>query len=221
MERRIYPTADHSNTVYIRELDETYHSGHGALGESMHVYINNGFCEAMKTQKSLNIFEVGFGTGLNAILTLIAAHQYHIPCTYHSIEAFPLEKSLINQLDYKKLMTDEYHGYFDALQEAAWNDEITISPLFSLKKIHVQLETYTPEIAINLIYFDAFAPDKQPELWTEDIFKRLYSHTCQQGVLVTYSSKGEVRRTLQRTGFMMERLEGPKGKRHMLRGTKG
>jgi tRNA U34 5-methylaminomethyl-2-thiouridine-forming methyltransferase MnmC len=220
MERRIQQTKDLSNTVYVEKWKETYHSGHGAFGESVHVYITNGFYEAVQSHNNLHIFEVGFGTGLNAILTLIAAHLHQIPCTYHSIEAFPLEKSLVDQLDYKKFIDGMFHSCLDQIHEAEWDIEVVISPLFTLKKIHAPLETYIPEHPINLIFFDAFAPDTQPELWTEEIFKRIYNHTCQQGIIVTYSAKGEVRRALQRTGFKMERIQGPQGKRHMLRGVK-
>jgi tRNA U34 5-methylaminomethyl-2-thiouridine-forming methyltransferase MnmC len=220
MERSIYATADSSNTIYLKDLDETYHSGNGALQEAIHVYINTGFKNVTQHKNNIHIFEVGFGTGLNTILTLIEANKNNIQCIYHAIEAFPLEKELVSKLHYKNLIDSKYHSYFDAIHDANWDEEIAITPTFILKKINTPLETYIPEMSMDLIYFDAFAPDKQPELWTEKIFCTLYGKTNIDGVFVTYSSKGEVRRNLQHVGFTMEKLNGPIGKRHILRGIK-
>jgi tRNA U34 5-methylaminomethyl-2-thiouridine-forming methyltransferase MnmC len=163
---------------------------------------------------------MGFGTGLNAILTLIAAHRQNIRCTYHAVEAYPLEQELLSQLNYQGLIDPPYHAAYTAMHEAEWNKEVIITPYFHLKKIHGRLETFEPETCFDVVYFDAFAPDKQPVLWTAEIFRNIFDHMNSGAVLVTYSAKGEVRRTLQEVGFTVEKLPGPPGKKHMVRATK-
>jgi tRNA U34 5-methylaminomethyl-2-thiouridine-forming methyltransferase MnmC len=220
MIRTVKKTLDQSNTIFLEELNETYHSINGALDESLHVYIQKGFNEAIKIKNTIHVFEVGFGTGLNTILTLIEAHKKNITCTYHSIEAFPLEENLVAQLNYTSLFDEKYHQAFEKIHQAKWNETIKISNNFLLNKIHSSLENYQPILTFDVIYFDAFAPDKQPELWTETIFKKMFDLLNENGILVTYSAKGEVRRTLQRVGFTVERTNGPKGKREMLQAKK-
>lgn len=219
-ERQIQLTSDQSHTIYLPELDETYHSRNGALNEALYVYLGKGFDKQAETHKTLHIFEMGFGTGLNAILTLASAAEKKIPCTYHSIESSPLDLQLINQLNYKDLLDPAYHALYDAMHAAPWNEAVVLTPYFTLKKIHDTLQTYEPEMPIDLVYFDAFAPDKQPELWTAAIFEKLFRSMSMGAVLVTYSAKGEVKRTLQHIGFTVEKLDGPPYKRHMLRATK-
>lgn len=220
MIRRILPTQDNSNTVFVEELNETYHSQNGALTESQYIFIDKGFKEATKDKNSLHIFEVGFGTGLNAILTLIEADKLNIYCTYHTIEAFPLEHEIINALNYKKLIDVNYHDLFDLIHSSEWDSEIKINGNFLINKIHSLLENFSPETKYDLVYFDAFAPDKQPELWEEKIFKKLYESMNEKGILVTYSAKGDVRRLMTKIGFAVEKLEGPPMKRHMTRARK-
>lgn len=220
MIRIVKKTLDNSNTIFFEELNETYHSLNGALDESLHVYIRKGFNEAIKIKNTIHVFEVGFGTGLNTILTLIEAHKKNIYCTYHSIEAFPLEENLIAQLNYKSLFNEKYHQAFEKIHQTKWNECTKISDTFYLNKIHSSLESHQSTLTFDLIYFDAFAPDKQPELWTEAIFKKMFELLNENGILVTYSAKGEVRRTMQRVGFTVERTGGPKGKREMLQAKK-
>jgi len=217
MSLQILITSDNSHTLYNDILNETYHSVNGAMDESMHVYINNGFNESIKNRSSVSVFEMGFGTGLNAVLTFIEAEKNNIHCTYHTIETFPLDTGLISQLNYKSTIENKFHFAFDMLHDSKWNEEMQISENFRFMKIHGSFENYDPLSTYDLAYFDAFAPDKQPELWTEEIFRKLFNHMNDDGILVTYSAKGEVRRNLQRAGFTVERLEGPKGKREMMR----
>ena len=220
MQRSILKTADLSNTIYLRELDETFHSTNGALQESIHVFIRAGLNEIIKRKKKITIFEMGYGTGLNAILTFIESTINNIEVSYTSIEAYPLEKKLMDELDFKNLIEIEFHPFFDKIQESKWNETCSINDIFSLEKIHTKFEDYDLDSTFDLVYFDAFAPDKQPELWTEEIFKRIFDNMNEGGIIVTYSAKGEVRRCMQRAGFTVERLPGPIGKREMLRAGK-
>ena len=220
MHRSILKTADLSNTIYLKELDETFHSTNGALQESIHVFIHAGFDEIIKRKKKITIFEMGYGTGLNAILTFIESTINNIEVSYTSIEAYPLEKKLMDELDFKNLIEIEFHPFFDKIQESKWNETCSINDIFSLEKIHTKFEDYDFDSTFDLVYFDAFAPDKQPELWTEEIFKRIFDNMNEGGIIVTYSAKGEVRRCMQRAGFTVERLSGPIGKREMLRARK-
>ncbi len=220
MERIILQTADLSNTIYVKDLDETFHSVNGALQESNHVFIQAGFDEIIKSKNKIKIFEVGFGTGLNALLTFTESFANNISVSYTSIEAFPLEKTIVEELGYKNLFDKKYHSYIDKIQNANWNETIQLNENSSLTKVNIKLEEYIFNSTFDLVYFDAFAPDKQPELWTEEIFKNIFNNMNEGGILVTYSAKGEVRRRMQRVGFIVERLPGPKGKREMLRARK-
>jgi len=220
MQRTILQTADNSNTIYFKELDETFHSKNGALQESVHVFINAGFDEIIKTKKQVNIFEVGFGTGLNALLTLIKCCEKKVNISYIGIDAFPLEKKLIDKLAYENLFNKNNFLFFNKMHATKWGEPFLINENFTLKKVDAKLENYLFDANFDLIYFDAFAPDKQPELWTEDIFKQIFDNMNEGGILVTYSAKGEVRRCMERAGFNVERLPGPKGKREMLRARK-
>jgi len=220
MERIILQTGDLSNTIYVKDLDETFHSVNGALQESNHVFIQAGFDEIIKSKNKINIYEVGFGTGLNALLTFTESSAKNISVSYTSIEAFPLEKFIVEELGYKNLFDKKHHANIDKIQNANWNETIQLNKNSSLTKVNIKLEKYVFDSTFDLVYFDAFAPDKQPELWTEEIFKNIFNNMNEGGILVTYSAKGEVRRRMQRAGFRVERLPGPKGKREMLRARK-
>ena len=220
MHRTIIKTADQSNTIYLPELDETFHSTNGALQESLHVFIQAGFDEIIKIKNQVSVFEVGFGTGLNAVLTLMEAEEKNILVSYTGIEAFPLPENLIRELAHKNLFDLKYHAAFDAMHDEKWNKKVILNDQFGFEKVHAKLEEYVFNLTFDLVYFDAFAPDKQPELWTEEIFRRIFEKMNEGGILVTYAAKGEVRRKMQRAGFTVERLPGAKGKREMLRGRK-
>ena len=208
-------------------MNQHYHSTFGAVQESRHIFIETGLLPAIeKFQTSLNdgiaglyVLEVGFGTGLNALLTLVEAEKHGIRVHYAAIEAFPLEESCWRMLNYPHLIDSGDHSQLYArLQLAPWDHPEEISPRFTLHKIHNTLETFLPaERVYNLIYFDAFGPDAQPELWTEQVFRNLAGGLSSGGILVTYSVKGTVVRALQSAGFSTEKLAGPPGKRHILR----
>lgn len=205
MQRNLVITADGSHSVEIPEWKVFYHSMHGAIQESMHVFIEAGlkyWWNAHADVAECRVFEMGFGTGLNALLTLKTGKKV----VYETVEAFPLEQEITDSLNFGGA----------ELHSCAWNTVLAITPTFSLKKVQGNLLDYTPGQA-DVIYYDAFAPDAQPELWTEAIFEKLYSIMAPGGVLVTYCSKGSVRRALQAAGFVVEKLPGPKGKREMVR----
>lgn len=218
MERRfvIEKTADGSDTLFVPSIDEHYHSIHGAKQESLHVFIAAGLDQLKKT--TLNIFEVGFGTGLNALLSFEYAEKNNLTINYHTVELYPIEEDLIEQLSYNT--TD---SAFQKIHHCDWNKEILISTHFCLKKIEANFSLNYESIlsdSYDIIFFDAFAPDKQPEMWTQEIFNTLFLHTNNGGILSTYCAKGSVRRMLQQAGYIVERLAGPPGKREMLRATK-
>ncbi len=207
-------TADNSPTLYVPELDEHYHSVNGAIQESMHVFINAGFKQTEKN--TINILEVGFGTGLNALLTLTENETQKKDIYYEAIEKFPLDIEIINQLEFKGFN----YNVFLQIHKPEWEKETYLNKYFVLKKLKTDLIDYEPNKKFDLIYFDAFAPDKQPELWTENIFEKLYKSTNTDGIFVTYSAKGIVKQALRNVGYKVQRLDGPKGKRHMVRAIK-
>jgi tRNA U34 5-methylaminomethyl-2-thiouridine-forming methyltransferase MnmC len=208
-------TEDGSHTLYLPEMDEHYHSVHGAIQESRHVFINAGF-EACAAQQPC-VFEVGFGTGLNALLTAIEAGKSGRKVRYTSVELYPLVLEQALMLNYGKMIGEE--TLFVGLHQAAWNESVVLNEWFSLKKIETDF-AFMPmaENEYDLIYFDAFAPNKQADLWQQNIFDRLFRSLRPDGIFVTYCAKGVVRRMLQASGFVVERLPGPPGKHEMLRG---
>lgn len=215
-------TADGSHTLFVPELNEHYHSVNGAVQESTHIFINTGLHHCRK--KDIHIFEVGFGTGLNALLTLIDIQNTQRTVHYTTIEAFPLPDSIIQNLNHAKKYSDDIQRLYHNLHKADWGKEVQIAPNFFLTKIKAnftQFNLTTINEPVDIIYFDAFAPDKQPDMWTQQIFDNLFNISHSQGILVTYCAKGIVRRMMQQAGFIVERLPGPPGKREMLRATKG
>lgn len=215
----IRKTGDGSHTLFVPELNEHYHSAFGAMQESMHVFIREGL-NFFDNKKSLSILEAGFGTGLNAWLTTLQAG--HRIIRYHGVEAYPLDKKVTGQLNYPELMADtEKQSLFHQLHEAAWNRETQITENFFLTKTHAKLQDIDlPAATYDLVYYDAFAPDVQPELWTQEIFEKIYMALKPGGILVTYSSKGLVKQNLRAAGFTVKRLPGPPGKKHMVRAEK-
>ena len=217
--RIIQKTEDGSPTIYLPELDEHYHSVHGAIQESSHIFIQAGLRSLPAGH--IRILEVGFGTGLNAFLTLLETfNSPDLSIEYFTVERYPLSTDITEQLDYPHLLAPDRADLFAALHRAPWDKPVNITPAFTLHKIEGDIATVPLPDDINLIYFDAFAPEKQPEMWQQPIFDRIASHTSPQGVVVTYCAKGDVRRGWQAAGFRMEKLAGPPGKRHILRGTK-
>lgn len=217
--KEIITTADGSHTIYIPALNECYHSKFGALTESRHIFINAGFNAVPETINIINILEIGFGTGLNTLLTYVEAEKKSKQIIYTGIEVNPLKIAFIKQLNYTKTANLNYlEKIFLNFHEASWNTDLKISEFFTLKKINQKIEDYKPEKEkFNLIYFDAFSPEVQPELWTEEIFTRMAVSMKPKGILVTYSTKGDVKRALKKSGFTIEKLPGPPGKREILR----
>ncbi|EGV42927.1 SAM-dependent methyltransferase [Bizionia argentinensis JUB59] len=222
MKRHIITTADGSKTIQINDWDEQYHSIHGAIQEANHVFIKTGFDKvvANSNPSDLAILEIGFGTGLNAIITLLKAEKEGIKVDYVGVEAYPVLASEISQLNYTELLGALAEAHYKVIHETPWEAKSVITPLFSLTKQEKKFQEISDVNQFNLIYFDAFGARVQPELWTEGIFKKMYEALKPNGILVTYSAKGSVRRAMQAVGFFVERLPGPPGKREMLRATK-
>jgi len=220
MKPQIKNTADGSATLFLPELNEQYHSINGAVTESNHVFLQNGF--NYNTASHPVVFEVGFGTGLNCLLTARQAQTQSRETLYITIEKFPLDSGILNRLNYGTLIRENGIQLFEKIHHCAWNLPVKISPWLTLLKLKNDFTTGGWNIPAqpDIIYFDAFGPDKQPEMWTEEIFFRLFKNCSEEGVLVTYSAKGVVRRRMIKAGFKVERLPGPPGKKEMLRGIK-
>ncbi|MEH0158155.1 tRNA (5-methylaminomethyl-2-thiouridine)(34)-methyltransferase MnmD [Limibacter armeniacum] len=219
---KIVETGDGSSTLYNEELNETYHSSHGALTESRHVFIKAGFAPVSEKTKEVAILEIGFGTGLNAILTIEEALKNpDIQIVYTTLEPFPLDNDLVEGLNYKQLIDESLHPYFDQLHQATWNEDVQILPNFILHKADKKLEEFDAKNRrFNLVYYDAFAPSKQPDMWTEDNLAKCFALSQEECMLVTYCASGQFKRNLKSAGFAIESYPGPPGKREMTRGLK-
>nr|WP_262911101.1 tRNA (5-methylaminomethyl-2-thiouridine)(34)-methyltransferase MnmD [Phocaeicola barnesiae] len=216
---QIEQTADGSQTLFVPELNEHYHSVKGALTESEHIFIQMGLKHS--SVEAPHVLEIGFGTGLNAFLTLLTADTDQRNIHYTTLERYPVTPALIEQLTYPELICPERKDDFQALHQAAWNTDVQLTPYFTLHKVETDFTSYTFPATYDVIYFDAFAPEKQPEMWTQSLFDTLCQQLNPQGILTTYCAKGAVRRMLQAAGFTVERLPGPPGgKREILRATK-
>lgn len=208
----IVATSDGSQTLRHHITGETYHSVNGAVAESTHVFIRNGF-EAHPAGH-VRILEAGFGSGLNALLTLHAAEKADRSVDYTAVELYPVAPEIARGMIYSS------DPLFVQMHDAPWNEKYRVTQEFSLTKIHGDLADTRFETIFDIVYYDAFAPDSQPELWTGEIFGRIYDALAPGGILVTYSAKGDVKRALRSAGFEVRRLEGAPGKRHMLRAVK-
>jgi len=195
---------------------------HGAVQEANHVFIKNGLHQYLQNHNSeeISILEIGFGTGLNAFITCLESESLRKNISYVGIEAFPVSNDEIEQLNYADLIAPERQDVFDKLHHVVWERQHQITQNFKLLKHQKFFSELNDVACFDLIYFDAFGARVQPELWTEPIFKKMYSALKSNGVLVTYSAKGSARRAMETVGFSVERLQGPPGKRHMLRATK-
>jgi tRNA U34 5-methylaminomethyl-2-thiouridine-forming methyltransferase MnmC len=215
---QLLSTEDGSHTIYVPELDEHYHSIHGAVQESAFIFINNGL-RTCKTDH-VSILEIGFGTGLNALLTATDINSGSRQIDYTSIEKNPVSIEIIESLNYPEYAGGKGLEIFRLIHSATWNTSVTICHNFNLKKIAADFTKYQLTGAYDLIYFDAFGPDKQPEMWTRELFAGIAAVTKKNGILVTYSAKGEVKRSLRACGFDVTLLPGPPGKRQMIRAVK-
>jgi tRNA U34 5-methylaminomethyl-2-thiouridine-forming methyltransferase MnmC len=220
MQRKLVLTSDGSHTLYVEELNEHYHSTHGAVQESMHVYIQAGLMPLVEQKDKLDILEMGFGTGLNALLTMLNAPDTKI--NYTTIEAYPLTAEELAALNYSGLFKDSRAGdLFMKMHNADWGVPVTITDNFTITKLHEHFESLTFEShSFDLVYYDAFAPAVQPELWKPEIFKKIYFWMTNHGVLVTYCAKGEFKRTLAAEGFHVVILPGPPGKNQITKAVK-
>ena len=219
MTHELIRTSDGSTSLYIPQLDETYHSVHGALQETQHVFIKNGL--QLFHNQSLSILEIGFGTGLNALATYKEHESLQLNIRYETVEAYPLSCDEASQMNFPQMLNaPALVPVFEQMHRCEWNKLITLSPSFSFKKRLQRFETISDVDSFDLIYFDAFGAQVQPELWQEAIFQQMYTALKQGGYLVTYAAKGSVRRAMQACGFMVERLPGPPMKREMLRAHK-
>jgi len=215
-------TRDGSHTLFIPELNEHYHSTYGAITESLQVFIRNGL-DCFADHREITIFETGFGTGLNALLTALVAIRRDMRIWYYTIEKYPVNAEIVGQLNYPGLLENsemQAGQLFSAIHEAQWEEMSEIHPGFHLKKMKGDLCHFVPDACYDLVYFDAFAPEKQPEMWTGEILHRLVLSMKPGGVFTTYCVKGSVKRLLKACGLTIEKLPGPPGKREILRGLK-
>ena len=210
-------TADGSPTLFLPEMNEHYHSINGAVQESQHVYIEAGFNQCSKSPQSpIHVLELGMGTGLNVLLTAMEAERRGIEVVYTTLEKYPLSNEIVEKLHYSA----EKNEWFQKIHSIEWEKAIALTPFFTLQKIRTDFRDFSYSGKYDVVYYDAFAPDKQPEVWSQELFDTLFNAMHPAGILTTYCAKGHIRRMLQRSGFLVERIPGPPGKREMLRARK-
>lgn len=220
MKKEIFITADGSTSFHLPKWNEQYHSKHGAIQEAYHVFIQSGF-DLFKNNSTVSILEIGLGTGLNAFITYLESIKRNITVYYDGIEKYPLTEKEIALLNYPKVLNAEnFKPVFDKIHLSKWNELSEIDKHFRLTKIKKDFREIDAIAKFDLIYYDAFGARVQPELWTEELFKKMFLSLKKNGVLVTYSAKGSVRRAMLAVGFTVEKIPGPKGKREMLRAFK-
>lgn len=218
MDRTIVTTEDGSNTLYVPGLNEHYHSVHGAIQESLHVFIRAGIHHYGR--KDIRVLEAGFGTGLNAFLALLDAREQGGMTEFHSFEKYPLTADETAGLNYTSFFKEEDAELFTRLHEAPWEKDVEITPYFTLHKHEEDFANVNFTEEFDIVFYDAFAPEVQPRLWEEEVLARFYNSLKKDGVFVTYCVKGVVKQALRGMGMKLERLPGPPGKREMLRGRK-
>jgi tRNA U34 5-methylaminomethyl-2-thiouridine-forming methyltransferase MnmC len=222
MERKIISTKDNSKTLLIPELNETYHSTNGALIEAEHIFIKNGLLQKIDFKEKINIFEVGFGTGLNALLTLKYSDKNKLKVNYVTIEKYPVDALEVLELDYCKI-TDStlYKSYYNKMHSTKSDVINNLKPNFSFSKYLKCIKTFQPgRSKYDIIYFDAFAPSHQPLLWSKEVLLKMYNALVPGGFLITYCAQGQFKRDLKTIGFEVKPLEGPPGKREITKAIK-
>lgn len=221
---RIVETQDGSHSLISDQFGVSYHSKYGALQESRHVFIEAGLHLKLPGLAQVNVLEMGLGSGLNALLSLVAAHETRKNITYHAVEAFPISLEQAQSLNFADFLngdTDKWRALFQDIHRVSWGEEHVLSDGFRFQKWQAQIQDQTlPADFYHVVYFDAFAPSSQPELWTPDVLGKFYDALAPGGVLVTYCAKGVVKRTLKSLGFRVEGIPGPPGKREMTRAIK-
>jgi len=219
VEREIIKTLDGSTTIHLKEWDECYHSKHGAIQEAKHVFIKNGL--SLFGCNPVSIMEIGFGTGLNAFITFLEAIEKNQQIDYVGVEAYPVNAEEVLAMNYvEELAALEFHNIFEKMHKTEWNNKVEICDQFSLTKRKQFFDEINDFETFDLIYFDAFGYRVQPELWSTEIFQKMYNSLKPNGVLVTYAARGVVKRSMIEVGFTVEKLAGPPGKREMFRASK-
>lgn len=211
-------TKDGSHSIYVPELNETYHSTNGAIREAELVFIQYGLLD--RGLSEIELLEIGFGTGLNAFLTLTECSKKQIKVNYTGIELYPVAIDKALQLNYPEMIEDSERESFEQLHQLSWGETHQLTDYFSFTKLKADFIELEINQMFDVIYFDAFGPDKQPEMWQKELFNKLYRQAKNGAFITTYSAKGDVRRAMQAAGFTMEKLSGPPGKREVLRGRK-
>ena len=215
MKKELILTNDGSHSLFVNKLNETYHSIHGSILEANHVFIKNGL--QFHHKLNINILEIGFGTGLNALLTLLNLNQKRV--NYTSLEPFPISDKIYNKLNFHKLLKSEKE-IFIRLHNSKWEENVNFTENFKLKKLKKKIQYFNSSKKFHIIYFDAFAPEKQSEMWSKEVLNKCYQFLKPKGFLVTYCAKGVVKRRLKEVGFFVESIDGPPGKREMIRAFK-
>lgn len=224
LKKELIKTKDGSNTIYIPDWNEHYHSKHGAVQEALHVFITNGL-HKLKNKSSIHILEYGFGTGLNFLLTLLISKQDNSEIFYTALEKYPLNIDDIKPLAYEKILTNiipnsnkmEIYELLMKIHNLSWSDFEEVTEKVSLKKLEVDFKDFSEKSqSYDLVYFDAFGKRVQPELWTEDIFENIYNLLKPNGLFTTYACNGDTKRALIKVGFEVEKVPGPPGKREMI-----
>jgi len=216
----IFLTEDGSHSICLIDKNESFHSRFGAVNESYFIFINTGLNYMIDRKKDVNILEVGFGTGLNALLTYKRAETSDVSIYYHAIEPYPLEYDIYSHLNYPAIVKNEKEIFLD-LHQCVEKQKVDLSNNFSFMKSFNEIQKISlKENFYDLIYFDAFNPDLEPDIWSESVFEKIFKAMSQNSVLVTYSTKGIVRRAMKSAGFLVEKLPGPKGKREICRAYK-
>ena len=221
MEQSLHDSLDGSHTVFSNKYNAHYHSIYGALDESIHVFIMAGlFYFHRKNRRDLSILEMGFGTGLNAYLSLLENQRFGIDIHYTSLESDPIHPSLLPQLNYPTLLNQEKGNLFANLHECAWEEPVQLDSNFEILKKECQIEDFSTDSKFDLIYYDAFAPSCQSHLWERGIHEKLYNMLNSKGAMVTYCTQGQFKRNLKGIGYALDILNGPGKKREMLRAIK-
>lgn len=214
----IFETADGSHSILSDQFGVTYHSKHGAVQEAQHVFINAALRMKATIQNNISILEIGFGTGLNALMTCLEAKKRNLNIQYVTVEAYPISLETVQSLNYGAVLPHlDATDFFTKIHEADWEIPTMITDNFTITKVKKRFEDLTYQNQFDIIYFDAFAPNSQPELWTKEFMQIMYNSLLPKGILTTYCAKGQVKRNMKAIGFLVEKLPGPPGKREMTR----
>ena len=221
-ELKIFETQDGSHSIFAEQFGVSYHSKYGAIQETQHVFIDAALRFKAVIKKDIRILEMGLGTGLNAYMTYLEARKRNLNVYYAGVEAYPVTTEQWKQLNYENQLevSEEEKGVFERLHTCEWNEPMIFNENFTFLKLSTRFEELLLKQEFDVIYYDTFAPNAQPELWEEKLFQKMYDSLLQDGILVTYCAKGAVKRTMKRVGFEVERLKGPPGKREMTRAIK-